>query len=108
SDAADLRRHMRLEEIPLKNGPTLIIIMCLALALIGEPGVLQASTGQFTSIDYPKNADGTEAYGINAQGDIVGTYDGGQGISHGFLLRQGRYTAIDDPAGADGTKAYGI
>src|SRR4051812_9243757 len=60
----------------------------------------------FTTID-PPNAVITVPYGINARGDIVGTYLDSDGVQHGFLLRKGVYTTIDFP-GAEGTEARGI
>jgi uncharacterized membrane protein len=60
---------------------------------------------RYTSIDVP-GARLTSASGINARGDIVGTYADGGG-SHGFLLRDGEFTTIDFP-GAAGTEARGI
>jgi uncharacterized membrane protein len=44
--------------------------------------------------------------GINASGQIVGSYWDGS-TNHGFLLDQGIYTTIDVP-GAYSTSAYGI
>jgi uncharacterized membrane protein len=61
----------------------------------------------FTTIDVP-GAGSTNAYGINATGQIVGSYLDAAG-SHGFLLAGGTFTAIDVPgATAGSTNAYGI
>jgi len=49
----------------------------------------------FTTVDYPGSAS-TQAFGINARGDIVGVYVLG-GVQHGFLLRDGEFTTIDYP-----------
>jgi probable HAF family extracellular repeat protein len=63
--------------------------------------------GKFTVIDYPK-ARVTHAFGINASGQIVGSYEDTQhGAPHGFLLSGGKFTAIDYP-GATRTEAFGI
>jgi probable HAF family extracellular repeat protein len=51
---------------------------------------------------------GTNARGINPQGDIVGYYRDLYGIPHGFLLHGGTYSTIDDPNGVKGTYARGI
>jgi hypothetical protein len=59
----------------------------------------------YSPIEYP-GAAVTTAFGINARGDIVGSYAKG-GIQHGFLLRDGVFTTIDVP-GAAGTDARGI
>lgn len=56
-------------------------------------------------IAYP-GATSTTAMGVNARGDVVGSYSQA-GVSHGFLLREGTFTTIDVP-GAAGTDARGI
>jgi probable HAF family extracellular repeat protein len=68
-------------------------------------------TFTFKTIDVP-NALATIAYGINARGDIVGTYVDAAHQQHGFRLRDGDYQTIDFRA-ADGvlaavTEARGI
>ncbi|HXF96581.1 MAG TPA: hypothetical protein VNI61_10840 [Gemmatimonadales bacterium] len=60
----------------------------------------------FTTIEVP-GARATTAWGINARGDIVGSYVDANGASHGFLLQGGVFTTIDQP-GADGSQARGI
>src|SRR6266540_290791 len=59
----------------------------------------------FTTIDVP-GASSTEAFGINPEGNIVGSYLNAAGL-HGFLLSKGAFTTIDVP-GASGTAAFGI
>jgi probable HAF family extracellular repeat protein len=65
----------------------------------------------FTTIDFP-DAVSTSASGINARGDIVGSYKNGDGRTHGYLLRDGTFTTIDftssDGTAAAGTEAKGI
>jgi hypothetical protein len=51
------------------------------------------SRGKFTTIDFP-NSPSTNAFAINARGDIVGVYGAGANI-HGFLRRSDE---IDDPS----------
>jgi uncharacterized membrane protein len=60
----------------------------------------------FTTIDVP-GALSTSASGINARGDIVGSYRDRNGRQHGYLLRDGEFTTIDFP-GAARTQARGI
>ncbi len=90
----------------------LIIILLVGLGAPDGAGVLQAGTSRFATLDGPTPASYDAAYGINAAGAIVGTYEDGVGMSHGFLLRQGHYTIIDDPeassGGLEGTSAMGI
>jgi probable HAF family extracellular repeat protein len=50
----------------------------------------------FLSFDYP-GADATRAMGINAQGDVVGSFDDANG-THGFIFENGRFKAFDVPA----------
>jgi len=60
----------------------------------------------FTRIEVP-GASSTTAWGINARGDIVGSYVDGAGVTHGFLLHRGSFTTIDVP-GATSADARGI
>jgi probable HAF family extracellular repeat protein len=50
---------------------------------------------------------GTEAFGINDAGQIVGQYQDATG-THGFLLSGGISTTLDDPLATGGTFAQGI
>ena len=85
---------------------------CLDMAMPGdavEVARLAASTsayaGGFDAINKP-GAVATRAFGINPQGDIVGSYTTA-GVTHGFLLSDGVFTTIDVP-GATTTEAWGI
>jgi len=60
----------------------------------------------FTTIDVP-GALLTVAYGINARGDVVGTYVDATNHQHGFVRRDDDVTTIDYPNAA-GTEARGI
>ncbi len=74
--------------------------LTLRIAAGGSP------TFTYKSIDYP-NAKSTSASGINARGDIVGSYTDQTKVTHGFVLRRGNFTTIDYP-GAVATQARGI
>jgi probable HAF family extracellular repeat protein len=50
----------------------------------------------YTTLDGPSAINNTQALGINASGQIVGSYSNASGI-HGFLYSNGTYTALDDP-----------
>jgi uncharacterized membrane protein len=65
-----------------------------------------ATAFEFTAIDVP-NAGFTAASGINARGDIVGSYRDAAGRTLGYLLRGGEFTTID-VTGSAGTEARGI
>lgn len=72
------------------------------------PTAFGASTtyvGVFEPIEKP-GAIATRAFGINARGDIVGSYTDGTG-THGYVLSQGVFTRVDYP-GAATTEAWGI
>jgi probable HAF family extracellular repeat protein len=61
----------------------------------------------YTSLDDPFALSGTQAMGINATGQIVGSYSN-HGGSHGFLYSSGTYTILDDPLANQGTAASGV
>jgi hypothetical protein len=63
-----------------------------------DDGRCFADKSKFLKIDVPGAAGVTEAFGINPQGDIVGTYfavSNNNTITLGFLLRKGTFTNID-------------
>src|SRR5687767_13538581 len=88
---------------------------CIDMITAGDPGDVSALAaassqssgyvGVFESIHVP-GSSGTRAFGINPQGDIVGSYTDVTG-THGYLLRDGEFTSIDYP-GAAITEAWGI
>ena len=82
-----------------------VALVLSAVALIITASSLRASAFTFTAIDVP-GATATEAFGINAAGDIVGFFTNASG-AHGFLLSRGVFTTIDVP-GATATEAVGI
>ena len=64
------------------------------------------SEGEFTTIDFPGDIR-TEANGITAEDDVVGTHADGSATLHGFRLSEGTLTRIDFP-GATFTRGLGI
>ncbi len=95
-------------------------LICSLLLTIAQSA---AQSFTYVSIDVPCSvfpggaacppsgyAVATIANGINAGGDLVGSYTDGNGISHGFLLRDGRFSTIDVgfPWAAFTLGAYGI
>jgi probable HAF family extracellular repeat protein len=65
------------------------------------------SGGNYTTLDVPNSGIYTNAAnGINASGQIVGSFESGGG-AHGYLLSGGTYTTLDVP-GANATLANGI
>jgi probable HAF family extracellular repeat protein len=64
----------------------------------------------YTTIDDPLaigGTGGTQAFGINDFGQIVGEYTGG-GAVHGFLYSGGTYVTLDDPLATGLTAAFDI
>jgi probable HAF family extracellular repeat protein len=95
-----MKRHLKI---------AIVMIGC-SLSLFGVRS--SAQSFRFNSIDVPCSAcpggiaRSTTAYGINPDGDIVGTYTDAVGGQHGFLLSGGQFTTIDVPGslvGATGT-----
>jgi len=79
------------------------IALALAFGVISRP----ASAQQFITISYP-GATSTYPSGINNRGQIVGSYTGTDGLSHGFTLLNGQFTAFNFPGAAGGTFASNI
>ena len=61
----------------------------------------------FNTFDDPSATNGTQAFGINDMGQIVGAYFDATGM-HGFLESGGMYTTLVDPSATRGTIAEGI
>lgn len=78
-----MRRHLHLVALGLTLGA--------AYNLLAD--------NNFSTIDFPGSA-GTQAWGINSRGDIVGFYSGSDNGSHGFLFNGGHYTGVDFPKAA--------
>ena len=62
----------------------------------------------FSSLNDPSGVGGTNPFGLNDAGQIVGIYFDSGGAVHGFLLSGSSYTNIDDPLGINGTIASNI
>ena len=80
------------------------VISMLALAI--APARAEERSFVFSSIDFP-SATFTQAYGINAGGEVVGVYRDATGKQHGFHWNGETFTSIDFP-GAEATDARGI
>ncbi len=81
----------------------LLAVLALALTLVAP---VRAQEREYTTIA-PPGARASTAFGINARGDVVGTFVDQNSVQHGFLLRKDEFTVIDFP-GAQGTIARGI
>ena len=84
---------------PHKVGSFLVLLLMACSRLV-------LAQGTYTQIDYP-GAEDTICYGINAAGDISGSYASVDGRWHGFILSGGVYTTIDYP-GSTGTYVNGL
>ncbi len=81
----------------------LLAVLALVLTLVAP---VRAQEREYTTIA-PLGAQSSTAFGINARGDVVGTFVDQNFVQHGFLLRKGEFTVIDFP-GAQSTIARGI
>jgi uncharacterized membrane protein len=77
----------------------------LSTSAVSTSATSAASTAGTQSIDVP-GATATRAFGINAVGEIVGSYTDATG-TYGYLLSDGEFTRIAVP-GAVQTEAWGI
>jgi hypothetical protein len=64
------------------------------------------SAGKFTAVNFPKS-NGTQAIGINDNGDVVGLYLDSTNTQHGFVKKGNKYTKID-VKGDTTTEVWGI
>jgi probable HAF family extracellular repeat protein len=92
----------------LLGGAALLIALLASSVAWAEPKNSFNIGGayQFTTIRFP-NSSRTDAFGINGDGDIVGSYIDQGDEQHGFLRADGKYKTIDHPAAA-ATAARGI
>jgi len=83
-------------------------IVVTALLLFADATLASAARAPvaLSTLDFP-GARVTAALGINANGDVVGTYVDQNFKNHGFLLSAGQYSSIDPP-GSLFTEARGI
>jgi probable HAF family extracellular repeat protein len=83
--------------------PGSLAVVALMLTLVAP---VRAQEREYTTIA-PQGARSSTAFGINARGDVVGTFVDQSFVQHGFLLSKGEFTVIDFPE-AQGTIARGI
>ena len=89
----------RIERLTLAS-----VVMCLVLSALGIKA--QAQEREYITVA-PEGARASTAFGINARGDIVGSFVGQDFVTRGFLLSKGDFTVIEVD-GAAGTIARGI
>jgi probable HAF family extracellular repeat protein len=94
-------KNIRKSLLPAFRFLVFVILSAFVLSFTAK-----AQTREFTTIA-PPGARASVAYGINARGEIVGTYVDQDFVQHGFLYSKGQFTVIDVP-GAEGTIARGI
>ena len=84
----------------MKRAAGILVLVVTPLATLLAPVGVKADVGRYviTSFDFPGTAV-TQAYGINARGDIVGTYRKAapNNKNRGFLLKGGEFTSVDFP-----------
>lgn len=88
---------------PLSGISGLVAVATLVLTLVAP---VRAQEREYTTIA-PPGARSSTAFGINARGDVVGSFVDQSFVQHGFLMSNGDFTVIDFP-GARATIARGI
>ena len=73
----------------------LLLAGMLASVVLAAPTYAGALTYTFTTVD-PPGSVGTDAFGINNAGELVGNFGTG-GPAHGFLATGGHFTTIAVP-----------
>jgi hypothetical protein len=87
----------------LRWAGTAAMMVILLLAFTTQ---LTAQTYTQIKVPFPGAVE-TEAHGINAFGQIVGSWQDGSGNNHGFLYNAGAYSSFDYP-GSSETFLFGI
>src|SRR5262249_52774262 len=76
-----------------------------------RPGVMHGfllNQGQFTILNFP-GATATQAFGLNNQRQVGGSYTDSAGLIHGFIWTKGVFQRpVDDPNGPGATIINGI
>ena len=104
-------------KIPKQGGSTVATGINNAGAVVGfaqaSDGTISSfllSSGHTTRFQFPGGSS-TEAFGINASDQIVGSYLDGAGVMHGFVLDNptgaARWRSVDDPNGVGSTVING-
>src|SRR5687768_11024878 len=81
----------------------LLTVAVFTLTLVAS---VRAQEREYSTIA-PPGSRSSSAFGINARGDVVGTFVDQSFVQHGFLLSKGEFISIDFPD-AEGTIARGI
>jgi uncharacterized membrane protein len=79
-------------------------IIATFLFVLAISSALFATDYRYSRIDVP-NSSLTVVRGINARGDILGSYVGLDGVGHDFLLRNGIFSNIVYPGGTGAARA---
>src|SRR6202047_184844 len=66
------------------------------------PQVQASADDTFIEINHPKGVRGTRAWSLDAQGDVIGSYEDAHKVRHGFFWHDGRFTTIDHPKAGHG------
>jgi probable HAF family extracellular repeat protein len=88
------------------NARKLLAVLGLVSASLMLGSSTLAAEPIFTTIDFPDSTF-TNAFDINADGDIVGVYRDSNNKPHGFLFSDGEFTTIDYLDGRQ-TRSLGI
>jgi hypothetical protein len=97
-DFVETKFHRQEKETHMKTIPANLLASVL-FALLLSPSLF-ATDYRYMRITMP---DGSPTFvkGIDARGDIIGTYTDAGGVGHNFLLHNGAFTNIDYPGNGD-------
>ena len=82
------------------------VLLAVVVFVLTMVATVRAQEREFSTIA-PPGARSSTAFGINARGDVVGSFVDQSFVQHGFQLSKGEFTVIDCP-GARATIARGI
>jgi hypothetical protein len=84
-------------------------IAALAAGMLGAasprnlvPQIQASADDTFIEINHPKGVRGTRTWSLDAQGDVIGSYEDDEQVRHGFFWHDGRFTTIDHPKAGHG------
>jgi hypothetical protein len=82
----------------------------IVMTSAGSSGFLRKGKS-YSALSFPQGSN-TQPFGLNDDDQMVGSYDDGSGVMHGFLLSHpldhAKWTSIDDPNGIGSTVVNGL
>jgi len=78
------------------------------LILITGQSVQASADDTFIEINHPEGVHGTRAWSLDAQDDVIGSYEDANRVRHGFIWHDGEFATIDDPNAGHGRPLHGV